>query len=109
MTCRQPWKHGSQHHAQQKALCCLYAQVVGSYLHAICSCAHGTLCAQGASDAAPLLTGREDAALRQLCGSEATIATGCSGREVLAWALEQDRWLQDGRVRACLLICCLCI
>lgn len=56
-------------------------------------------CVQGAPEAAPLLMGHEDAALRRLRGGEAPADAGCSGSEMLAWALEDDRWLQDSRVR----------
>ena len=54
---------------------------------------------QGAPKAAPLLLGHEDEALRRLRGNAAPAEAGCSGSEVLAWALEGDRWLQDSRVR----------
>ena len=62
-------------------------------------CPRGLPCAQGAVEAAPLLLGHEDAALGQLRGAAAPTDAGCSGAEVLAWALEEDRWLQDSRVR----------
>ena len=42
--------------------------------------------------------GHEDAALRRLRGAAAPAEAGCSGSEVLAWALEGDRWLQDSKV-----------
>lgn len=41
----------------------------------------------------------EDAALRRLRDDEAPAYAGCSGSEVLAWALEGDRWLHDSKVR----------
>lgn len=57
-------------------------------------------CMQGAAEAAPLLMGHEDAALRHMSGFEAPMDAGCSGSEALAWALEEDRWLRDSRVRS---------
>ena len=52
--------------------------------------------------------GHEDAALRRLRGGEAATEAGSSGSEVLVWALEGDRWLQDSRVRH-MLLCCPCM